>query len=78
MPQQATRLAVPADTSSPEQIRQFCVQAKKQIDHLNLGILTATSGAPTDSPAFGTARFDPATDKLWIYGAGGWVSTTLT
>ena len=26
----------------------------------------------------GTARFDPATDKLWVYGAGGWVSTTLT
>lgn len=71
------RIAVPANTASPEQIRQFCVQVKLALDQLNLGILETTSGAPADTPAVGTARHDPAANTLWIYGNAGWKSTTL-
>lgn len=72
------RISVPANMGDAEAARQFAVQTKKAIDYLQLGIANATSGAPADTPALGTMRFDPATDKLWIYGSGGWVSTTLT
>ena len=39
-----------------------------------------TSGTPTDSPPFRTARFDESTNKLWIYnGPGGvWKSVALS
>lgn len=74
----ANRVAVPANPADQEQARQFAVQVKKRLDWIDLGVLNPTSGAPADSPPFGTARFDPATNKLWVHGAAGWKSTTLT
>lgn len=41
-------------------------------------ILPATSGAPVDTPADGTVRFDPATGILYAKATAGWVSVTLT
>lgn len=41
-------------------------------------LLPPTSGAPMDSPADGTVRFDPATGVLYAKATGGWVSVTLT
>jgi hypothetical protein len=37
-----------------------------------------TSGSPTSTPAKGATAFDPATNKLWIYGNSGWKSVTLS
>lgn len=41
-------------------------------------VIPATSGAPGDTPADGTVRFDPATGILYVKATGGWVSVTLT
>lgn len=41
-------------------------------------VLPATSGAPVDTPADGTVRFDPATGILYVKATAGWVDTTLT
>ncbi|MDI9598416.1 MAG: hypothetical protein QM323_02805 [Acidobacteriota bacterium] len=40
-------------------------------------ILPTTSGAPVDSPADNTVRFDPATGTLYVKATAGWVSTIL-
>jgi hypothetical protein len=36
-----------------------------------------TTGAPTDAPALGTVRIDPAANRLWAYCATGWKSVLL-
>lgn len=41
-------------------------------------VIPATSGAPGDTPADGTVRFDPASGILYIKATAGWVSVTLT
>lgn len=41
-------------------------------------ILTATSGAPADTPSARTMRYDAGTNKLWIYNGSAWKSVTLT
>lgn len=41
-------------------------------------ILATTAGAPVDTPSERTARFDPATGKLYIYDGAVWKSVTLT
>ena len=41
-------------------------------------LLPPTSGAPVDTPADGTVRFDPATGILYAKATAGWVSVTLT
>jgi hypothetical protein len=48
------------------------VNAKGQI------VMAQTSGAPSTTPAVGASCFDPATNKLWIYGNSGWKSVVLT
>ena len=45
---------------------------------LPAAILPASSGAPSDTPALGTVRFNPATGILYVYGSLGWVFMTLT
>lgn len=41
-------------------------------------ILTATAGAPADTPATRTMRYDASTNKVWIYNGAAWKSVTLT
>lgn len=40
-------------------------------------VYEATAGAPADAPLAGTARFDPAAFKLYIYTGAAWKSVTL-
>jgi hypothetical protein len=39
--------------------------------------LSATNGAPADAPRSGSMRFDPATNRIWVYNGTTWKSTTL-
>lgn len=71
------KISVPADCGDPQQVRQLAVSVKQEIDRINLGVLAASAGTPTDAPASGTARFDPGTNKLWVYNGAAWKSTTL-
>jgi len=41
-------------------------------------VLTDTAGAPVDTPAVRTCRFDDTTNILYVYNGSAWVSTTLT
>lgn len=41
-------------------------------------LIPTTSGAPVDSPADNTVRFDPATGILYVKATAGWVDVTLT
>lgn len=41
-------------------------------------VLPLTTGAPGDSPATGTTRFDENTNTLYVYNGTSWVSTVLS
>jgi hypothetical protein len=72
-------IAVPTSPSDPQQARQFAIGVKKGMDYLSLGILNLSTGAPSDTPAIGTTRYQVSTKKIWVHeGAGTWRYVVLT
>lgn len=77
MPPPTLKTKVPVNAGDEQQVRQAIKGIREDLDRINLGIVNTTSGTPTDAPATNTMRFDPGTNKLWIYNGSAWKSTTL-
>ena len=64
------------NANTTERARKALQAVAEAFDRL---VLPDQSGTPTDSPTdSGVVRFDPGTNKLWIWNGTAWKSVTLT
>jgi hypothetical protein len=81
-PAATTALQLTAASAQTADLAQFLVSGNttpvSRINNVGQFVLATTSGAPTNTPTLGACAFDPATNRLYIYGSAGWKSTVLS